>query len=49
MGNNREFNRSMNDELQKKLKKEPLYEKLLLYIKDSGDVFSAIRNERVDF
>jgi hypothetical protein len=49
MGNTCEFDRAMKVELREKLKKEPLYERLLLDIKNSGDVFPAIRNERVDF
>lgn len=43
------FKRIMDEKLKKKLLEEPLYEQLLLDIKDKGDVFPAIRNEVVDF
>ena len=42
------FKRTMNEELKKKLIKEPLYKQLLPDIKD-GEVFPAIRNGVIDF
>jgi len=47
--NNREFKREMNEELRKKLLEEPLYPRLLLDIKERGEVFPAIRNKVIDF
>lgn len=49
MGENYKFKRKLNEGLKKKLIEEPLYKYLLHDIKDSGDVFPAIRNEIIDF
>lgn len=43
------FKRKMNEELQKKLIDEPLFNELLPDIKETGEVFPAIRNEVIDF